>query len=334
MRSLILFALCSLTVAAQPAAQPPKPFVAPEDIAFRDVDIFSEGTRMHGEVFVAKNAAADKKLPTILMAHGWGGATPAMRRDAILFARAGYFVLTFDYRGWGGSDSRLIPVGAQPKANAEGKLTMEVKEVREVVDPVDFATDWFNAIHWLAAEPQVDMDRLGVWGSSFSGGLVVYVAARDPRVKALHSQVGALDGRDMLKVPELRKMAYEDATRMARGEKSYPKPGEPFEVVRFTADGKREVTGKLRGHPSYGKMMVYFPVEDVNAAKQCAMQFVIAEKEELFNNGDHAIKAYNAFQGKKNLVTVPGITHYGIYSTAFQQSNKLAIEWYDKHLKN
>jgi uncharacterized protein len=334
MRSLILLALCSLPLAAQPAAQPPKPFAAPEDIAFRNVDIFSEGTRLHGEVFVAKSAEAGKKLPTILMAHGWGGATPAMRRDAILFARAGYFVLTFDYRGWGGSDSRLIPVGAQPKPNAEGKMTMEVREVREVVDPIDFATDWFNAIHWLAGEPQADVNRLGLWGSSFSGGLVIYVAARDPRVKALHSQVGAMDGRDMIRRPEARVMALEEATKMARGEKTYPKAGEPFEVVRFTADGKREVTGKLRGHPVYSKMMVYFPVEEVNNAKQCAMQFVIAEKEELFNNGDHAIKAYNAFQGKKNLVTVPEITHYGIYSTAFQQSNKLALDWYDKHLKN
>ena len=34
-----------------------------------------------------------------------------------------------------------------------------------------------------------------MWGSSFSGGLVVYAAEHDRRVKALHSQVPALDGR-------------------------------------------------------------------------------------------------------------------------------------------
>lgn len=333
MRLCLTLALASLPLFAQPQPAPPKPFAAPDDLAFRNVDIYSEGTRMHGEVFVAKSAPADKKLPTILMAHGWGGSTPAMRRDAVLFARNGYFVLTFDYRGWGGSDSRLIPTGSAPKADAEGKLTAEVREVREVVDPIDFATDWFNAIHWLNGEPQADMNRLGLWGSSFSGGLVVYVAARDPRVKAFHSQVGAMNGRDMIKDPENAKRAYADATAMARGEKKYPKAGEPFEVIQMV-DGKPTVTGKLRGNPVYAKMMVYFPVEEVNLAPQCAMQFVIAEKEELFDNRDHAIKAYETFKGKKNLVTVPAITHYGIYSTAFQQANKLALEWYDKHLKN
>jgi hypothetical protein len=38
-------------------------------------------------------------------------------------------------------------------------------------------------------------------------------------------------------------------------------------------------------------------VEDVNKAPQCAMQFVIAEKEELFDNRDHALKAYQRFTG-------------------------------------
>jgi uncharacterized protein len=63
------------------------------------------------------------------------------------------------------------------------------------------------------------------------------------------------------------------------------------------------------------------------------MQFVIAEKEELFDNRDHAIKAYQRFTGRKNLVEIPGITHYGIYLEAHQQAQRLAIEWFDKYLK-
>jgi hypothetical protein len=51
-------------------------------------------------------------------------------------------VLTFDYRGWGASDSRLILV--------DGAL----QPVREVVDPLDMAADILNAIHWMVGEPE------------------------------------------------------------------------------------------------------------------------------------------------------------------------------------
>src|ERR1039458_906498 len=86
------------------------PFAPPEDISFRRANIISEGTRMSAEVFAPK-ASADKKLPTILMAHGWGGTAALLRPDAIAFARAGYLAVTF----------RSAEVFA-PKASADKKL--------------------------------------------------------------------------------------------------------------------------------------------------------------------------------------------------------------------
>jgi len=53
--------------------------------------------------------------------------------------------------------------------------------------------DYRSALTWLSLQPEVDSDRLGVWGTSFSGGHVIHVAAHDPRVKAVVSQVGAMD---------------------------------------------------------------------------------------------------------------------------------------------
>ena len=49
---------------------------------------------------------------------------------------------------------------------------------------------------------------------------------------------------------------------------------------------------------------------------------------------DHAILAHERAKGVKKLVTIPGITHYGIYDEARDQAQKLAIEWYDEHLKD
>ena len=132
---MVLFALVrSQAVAEEQTAV----FQAPEDIQFRRESILSEGTRMAAEVFAPRST--DKtRLPTIIISHGWGGVVKGLRPDAIKFARAGYLVVAFDYRGWGISDSRLVPVGRPEKK--DGKLVAEVKEVREVVDPIDQTTD-------------------------------------------------------------------------------------------------------------------------------------------------------------------------------------------------
>src|SRR5262245_43926455 len=127
-------------------AQDKKPdFQVPEEVAFRTEHIISEGTRMAAEVFAPK-ASKTEKLPTIIMSHGWGGTAEALRPDGIVFAKAGYLVVAFDYRGWGNSDSRLVVSGKKPEAKEGGTLVAEVREVREVVDPIDQTTDILNVI--------------------------------------------------------------------------------------------------------------------------------------------------------------------------------------------
>jgi len=312
------FAALTRLVPAESAAsaQERRPdFPVPEEVTFRAADIVSEGTRMAAEVFAPVGREAER-LPTIVMSHGWGGTAAALRPDAIAFARAGYLVVAFDYRGWGASDSRLIAVG-KPAAK-DGQLVAEVKEVREVVDPIDQTTDILNAISWVAGEQQCDKDRIGLWGSSFSGGHVVYVAARDPRVKAFVSQVGSMDGRWVLG-PNVKDSTFARAAARTHGLIGYPKPREKF--------------GTLTGAPVIEKFIGYAPIEDIGRCRDCAKLFIIAENEELFDNKDHAILAHERATGVKRLVTIPGIKHYGIYNEARERAQKEAIGWFDEHLR-
>ena len=99
-----------------------------------------------------------------------------------------------------------------------------MKEVREIVDPLDQTTDLQNVIHWVHGEKQCDTKRIGLWGTSYAGGHVVYAAARDPRIKALVSQVPGMDSRFVLVGPG-RKQTMEEATKRTRGEIGYPEPG-------------------------------------------------------------------------------------------------------------
>jgi dienelactone hydrolase len=316
---LCIALLVVLSPGAVRAQQPASSFKPPDDVAYRTGNIMSEGVRLSAEVFSPK-AQAGKRLPTVILCHGWGGTAALLRREGVAFARAGYVAILFDYRGWGASDSRVILASPVPEKSKNHQFIAEVKEVREVVDPLDQTNDIFNVIHWAVGEPDVDKDRVGLWGTSYAGGHVVYVAARDPRVKCLVSQVGALDSRWVgADVDQLRE-TYTEATKRAHGEIAYPAP-------------RAKVVGNLQGAPIRDKLLRYAPVEDAAGIKNCAMLFIVAEKEELFKNEEHAKLAYDRAREPKKYVVIPGITHYGVYLQARPKATELAIDWFDQHLK-
>lgn len=294
-------------------------YTAPDDVAFRTVSILSEGVRLHGEMFTPK-AQAGQKLPTIVMAHGWGGTASGFRADAVQMARAGFQVLTFDYRGWGESDSRVILTRPQATLPPGRKFTAEVEAVRGYVDPSEQTQDWFNVLDWAAADPSVDAKRIGIRGSSFSGGLVVYVAARDERVRALVSQVGAVPSSPPPGTtnPAAAPM-HAQAARMARGEAGYPEPG-------------AQVVGALIGAPIGDKLLRWTPGDDAPKVTAAAL-FIVAENEELFDNRPNAILASTRVKGPSKLVTLPGIKHYGVYSEKREEAVNLAVAWFKEHLK-
>ncbi len=303
--AFVLMPASTPTQSAQPTAS--------DDIETRKVDIFSEGTRMSGYVFSPLPASSKTELPTIVMAHGWGGTQQGLRRNAVAMAKAGYLVVTFDYRGWGESDSRVFLTEAASDHKAV-TFKAEVRAVREVVDPLDMGTDWLNALHWVQGEIQFDKDRLGIWGSSMSGGYVIYAAAHDPRVKAVHSQVtGTLNGRQWGRSAP----ALTEATQRARGELGYPEA-----LAQF---------GGLRGAPITPRFSDYVPSEDIRSNDKVALQFVLAENEEYGGN-PLTISTYERHAGPKNLVIIPGIGHYDVYRDAWQQAHELAVAWFDEHL--
>jgi dienelactone hydrolase len=298
------------TVQGLPSARDYRP---PQGISFKAADFISENVRLTAQWFYATENEG-RKLPTVIMAHGWGATAANFRQDAVDLARAGYLVMLFDYRGWGDSDGRVILTGQRSTA-AGAAFRAEVRELRGYIDPWEQTEDWFNAISYAVTDPMVDAGRVGILGSDLSGGHVIYVAAHDPRVKALVSQVSRVDLRPSKPYqPDPAKViadANAAASRIATGQESYP------------ADRARAVGAKV---------VRWAPVEQANHVNAPAL-FVLAEKEELFSNTHNGQLACERVLGPRKMVMLPKITHYGVYGAERVRAATAAIDWFDRYLK-
>jgi len=144
----------------------------------------------------------------IVMAGGFGVTKePGTDKFAKHFSDAGYTVLAFDYR-------RLGESGGLPR----------------LVQPVgDMLADWDAAIEFARALPDVDPQRLAIWGFSASGGHIFRVAARHPSLAAAIAQTPNADG-----------------LAASRNQARYQKP---LAMLRFTGIGILDAVGALTGRP-------------------------------------------------------------------------------------
>ena len=310
MRSLLLLVMF---IAIPAMAQ----YRVPDSIAVRKATVMSEGTALTAYVYQVK-ASAGTRLPTVLLCNGRGGLGENLRYHASQFAEAGYTALTFDYRGWGESAGRLIAADPRAEAPRDGKpFAAQVIEVRETVDPFEQSADIMAMIAWLAAEPEVDASRIGIWGTSFAGGLVLHAMVNDARVKVMVGQVGAYDARRG--GPQLEEFRRQ-ATLRARGELPYPGP-------------QPRAPGKLHGFVIAERQLYWAPVEDAARVNRPVL-IIDAASEDLFDTRQHGQRVYERLAGPKERVVIPRIKHFDIYrGEPLQQAMKLAIDWYDKYLK-
>lgn len=161
------------------------------------------------------------------MAHGFGGTKDSgLLPFAEAFAEAGLDVLLFDYRCFGGSTG----------------------EPRQFAWPPRHREDYRAAIEFARGLDGVDPDRIVLWGTSWSGGHAVYVAAEDARIAATICQTPDLDGVATLRqigkyaglVQQLRltMVGVRDTLRMLRGQEALmiPTVGHPGELAGMSSE--------------------------------------------------------------------------------------------------
>ena len=286
------------------------------EVARRKVELWSEGTRLAAEIFTPPGQAPEGGWPSILLCHGWGGLMSHLVPNALKFAARGYLCMTFDYRGWGESDGRIIATRDAPPLTEAGERELKVIVLREVVDPVDLTTDARNCLHFLWSEPGVDKDRIGIWGTSYGGGHAVFTAANDRRIKVCVAQIGGYG-----LPPSAMEQALKRAADKARGEI------DPV-VPQHGLDG----VPNLRGTPDFARMAVHSQLEAA-AKVQVPTLIIDAEFEELVDRYEHGWTAYMMIRQNtaSEYHTYP-CKHYGVYGDYYEPSTDLALEWFDKYL--
>lgn len=129
------------------------------------VEFESETAVLRG--FLYKAVKGEPPFPVVVMAHGTSATIPMVTdRYAGVFAEAGVSALLYDHRNLGIS-------GGEP---------------RQEINPWVQSRGYRDAVTFASTIEDHDPERIGVWGDSYSAGLVFLVAACDSRVRVVVAQ--------------------------------------------------------------------------------------------------------------------------------------------------
>ena len=289
----------------------------------------SEGTPCAGTLYVPEGAGP---FPAVLMSHGFG-AVRGMRNIpevGTLLAEAGILALAIDYRYLGDS-------GGEP---------------RQQVLPHAQREDLGNALSWLEQRSDVRADRLGLWGTSFSGGQSIRVTAFDRRIKALVAQVPATDlfRQIRFEAPPAQRKLLDDTIAAERPR--HIAGAAPATMKLADVEGAPSVFGveslawsthNAAEHPTFHNAVTVTSLEQalqtapgdyIAAVAPTPMLVIMAEPDKTVLT--KFTKAAFAASGEpKQLITYQGL-HYDAYDkpAILQQVSTAARDWFVTHLLN
>lgn len=299
-----------------------------------DVEFPSDGDTVRGWLYRPDGVTGD--VPAVVLAGGWCYVRElVMPYYAEAFAAAGIAALVFDYRNLGASDG----------------------ELRQHLDPWAQLRDYQNALSFLERTVGVDPERLGAWGISYSGGHVLILAATDPRVRAIVSQIPVVDGyRNMRRIHgtlgyrrlwsavlDDRRLRYEDPSKRLYLPHASTDPENelsswPFPETRTTFAALQQTEAPLYQNSSTMEsvdlLLNYSVAPFVPRIYDTPSLMIVAEGDDL-TLWDLEIESFNAIPtAKKQLVVLPHTTHMTLYSDRDKLAAAAAhaTRWFADHL--
>jgi fermentation-respiration switch protein FrsA (DUF1100 family) len=192
------------------------------------MEIVVEGATLRGWL---RRPDAAGPHPLVVLTHGWAAVKELFLEEwSDALVSAGVACLVYDHRNFGASDG----------------------EPRQEIDPARQVADTRAAIEHARSLPDVDPDRIGLWGTSYSGGHALTIGATDHRLGAVVALVPTISGSRNTRrrfpgdaLDELR-VAFEAdrRTRAAGGAPALVEVAEGLTEAAIAGDGD-DVTGPI-----------------------------------------------------------------------------------------
>jgi len=268
--------------------------------------------------------------PVVVMSQGLGGhkewALPPLED---VLADAGIATLAYDHRNFGES-------GGEPRFEVDPQ--MQIRDCRSVVT-------------YLATRAEVDGTRIGVFGTSLSGGHAFVVGATDRRVRCVVAQVPTVSGWEQA----VRRFGHEtlaqmrerwDADRMRRFHGA-----EPELVPHAAPDPDDKLAGRSMNRVAFFESlspdervhwqnrltlrsselcMEYDPATYIARVSPTPLLMIVAEDDRQVGTDLQLAAFSRALEPKKLVLTKGG--HYDVYRSEFDAAAFATRDWFARWL--
>lgn len=286
----------------------------------KPVEFTSEGQTVVADLYLPDEKSVN--TPAILLCHGFAGVKELLLPAfAEYFANSGYVAMTFDYRGFGGSGGepgRLVPA-------------LQIEDIK-------------NAISFLSGLPEVDAERIALWGTSFGGANAIIAAAEDARVKALAVQLTFADGENVVTSAMSAEEKSKFLATIEKMEERKAATGKEMMVpiIKVLSDeqSKTFYHDYAENYPALKIKIPFLTVAEtlqhkpINSIPRVSVPvLVVAATNDSVNPASESRSLYAAANDPKELFELEGATHYEVYSgELFERAAAKQVAWFNHYL--
>lgn len=254
--------------------------------------------------------------PVIVMAHGFSGVKEqSLDAYAEIFAERNKAVCVFDFPNLGASTG----------------------EPRGDIDPQEQLQAFQEVLKWCAVRPEIDPTRLGVWGTSYSGGHVLSLISGETDVRCAVAQVPFV-GSPLNEIPAALEALFEaERTRNAENQTMISVVGNslsalPTPEAQMWAEAMAPAAPNWRNEVtlrSLEKLLHYQPAEHIEKS-QVPLLIALATRDSLIPS-EMVRAVYERARQPKYLIELDA-GHFDLYLDSLKEAASAAADFFDRHL--